>query len=78
VDSANPNAYPISGFTWVLVYEDQPDPAEAPTLAYVLWWAIHDGQRYATELEYAPLSPGAQRAAEAQIIKIKAAGQSVL
>ena len=30
-DSANPNAYPIVGFTWLLLYENQKDPAKADT-----------------------------------------------
>jgi phosphate transport system substrate-binding protein len=78
VNSANPTAFPIAGFTWVLVYEDQSDAAVAQSLVHVLWWAIHDGQRVASELDYAPLSPGAQRAAEAQIKRIKSGGRAIL
>lgn len=78
VDSANPAAFPIAGFTWILVYEDQTDPAAARTLAHMLWWATHDGARIAPELEYAPLSAAAQRAAEAQIKKIRVGGQPIL
>ena len=78
VNSANPEAYPISGFTWMLVYQDQTDPAVARTLAHMLWWATHDGQRFAQELDYAPLSPTALRAAEGQIRKITAGGSPVI
>jgi phosphate transport system substrate-binding protein len=78
VDSANQNAYPIAGFTWLLVYQEQSDAAVGRTLAQVIWWATHDGQRTAAELDYAPLSPGAQRAAEGQIRKIRAGGQAVI
>src|SRR5207245_832760 len=74
VDSANPQAYPIAGFTWILAYEDQLNPAAGQTLANLLWWATHDGQKFAQELDYAALSPAAQKAAEAQIRKIKAGG----
>jgi phosphate transport system substrate-binding protein len=78
VDSANPQAFPIAGFTWILVYEDQPERPVAQTLAHMLWWAIHDGQSMATQLEYAPLSPAAQQAAEKQIKKIKSGGQPII
>ncbi len=78
VNSANPQAYPIAGFTWILVYEDQGNPANAQALAHVLWWAIHDGQGLAGTLDYAPLSPAAQQASEAQVKRIKAGGRSII
>src|SRR5581483_5056225 len=36
VNSSASNAYPISGFTWVLVYQNQTDPAVANTLVSLL------------------------------------------
>jgi phosphate transport system substrate-binding protein len=78
VDSANPAAWPIAGFTWILVYQDQSNPAVAQTLAYMLWWATHDAQGFATALEYAPLSPAAQRAAEVQILRITNGGAPII
>ena len=47
VNSANPAAWPISGFTWILVYQQQTDPAKALALTRLLWWNLHDGQAYA-------------------------------
>jgi phosphate transport system substrate-binding protein len=78
VNSANPQAFPIAGFTWILVYQDQSNPAVANTLATMLWWAIHDGQSTAPQLDYAPLSLAAQHAAEAQIMRITSAGVAVI
>ncbi len=78
VNSASPQAWPIAGFTWILAYEDQADGAKGRTLAHVLWWTLHDGQRVAPELDYAPLSPAAQRAAEAQVRRIMVGGQPAL
>lgn len=49
------DAYPIAGFTYLMVYNDQSDPAKGPALAQFLWWVIHDGQKYAPPLLYAPL-----------------------
>ena len=77
-DSSNPNAYPISGFTWLLIYENQSDPAKADAVAQLAWWMIHEGQKFATPLEYAPLKGAAVKKAEALLKKIKADNQIVL
>ncbi len=55
VNSANPEAWPVSGFTWILVYQQQTDPAKALALTRMLWWNLHDGQAYAESLLYVPL-----------------------
>jgi phosphate transport system substrate-binding protein len=47
--------YPISSFTWLLFYENPKDKAEARIMVDFLKWALTDGQKYATELGYAPL-----------------------
>jgi phosphate transport system substrate-binding protein len=77
-NSANPEAYPIVGFTWIIVYEKQTDAAKAQTLATMLWWAIHDGQKLTADLGYPSLSPKAVAKAEAQIKKIQVNGQPVI
>ncbi|HEX9263606.1 MAG TPA: phosphate ABC transporter substrate-binding protein PstS [Candidatus Binatia bacterium] len=77
-DSPNPAAYPISGFTWLLVYENQTDAAKGDALANLAWWMLHDGQKYATPLEYAPLKGAAVKKAEALTKKIKVNNQVVL
>jgi phosphate transport system substrate-binding protein len=55
VDSANPQAYPIAGFTWLLIYKDMPDPVKGKAIVEFIKWAIHDGQAYTKDLWYAPL-----------------------
>lgn len=49
------DAYPISAFTYLLVYKDQKDHARADALADFLVWAVTDGQKIAPKLQYAPL-----------------------
>lgn len=49
------DAYPIAGFTWILIYGDQADPVKGKALTEFLGWATHDGQKYAPALLYAPL-----------------------
>jgi phosphate transport system substrate-binding protein len=77
-DSANPAAYPISGFTWLLVYENQTDPAKGDAVANLVWWMIHEGQKFAQPLEYAPLKGVAVKKTEALVKKIKVNNQMVL
>jgi len=52
--------YPISGFTWIIVYKDLKDAGmsreKAQELWKLLWWMTHEGQKYAKPLHYAPLS----------------------
>jgi phosphate transport system substrate-binding protein len=57
------NGYPISGFTWALIYKEQNYDGRslqrAQKMLNMLWWNIHDGQKYCNDLDYAPLSPAA-------------------
>lgn len=55
VNPPGAGAYPISSFTWLLVYQRHPDPAKARTLADFLRWAYTKGQPKASPLDYAPL-----------------------
>jgi phosphate transport system substrate-binding protein len=73
-DSTNAQAYPITGFTWVLAYVNAPDAAKGKTLAYYLWWSIHDAQKLNAALDYAALSPDAVKVAEAQIKSLMCGG----
>lgn len=77
-DSAHAKAYPITGFTWLLVYENQTDAAKADAVANLAWWMIHDGQQYALPLDYAPLKGAALKKSEALVKKIKVNGRPVL
>ena len=50
-------AYPIASFTWILLYEDPPDKAQAATMKEFMRWALGDGQKMAPGLGYASLPP---------------------
>ena len=71
------NAYPISGFTYILVYKDQQDQAKGKALVDFLWWGIHDGQQYAASLDYVAQPPEMVAKVEAQIRKITYNGKSL-
>ena len=48
-------AYPISSFTWLLVYANQTDATKGKKLVDFLRWAFHEGEGLASSLDYAPL-----------------------
>ena len=63
-----PDGYPIAGFTWAIIYKEQNyngrSVDRATKLVKLLWWNIHDGQKFAEPLTYAPLPAGAVTVAE--------------
>jgi phosphate transport system substrate-binding protein len=70
VNAPGADAYPISGFTWLLAYQEMPDMSKAVAFTRMAWWAIHEGQAANTELGYAPLPQGIVAKAEAKIMAI--------
>jgi phosphate transport system substrate-binding protein len=50
-----PATYPIAGFTYLLIPQQQTDEVKGKALADFLWWAVHDGQADAKQLLYASL-----------------------
>jgi len=77
-NAASPDAYPIAGLTYLLVYQDQKDPARARALAGFIDWAIHDGQTLAEGLEYARLPESVVKVNEASLKKLTAAGKPLM
>ncbi len=77
-DSDNPAAYPIVGFTWLLIYVDQTNEAKADAVMRLAWWMLHSGQQYASPLDYAPLQGAAIGKTEALLKSVKFNGQPVL
>jgi phosphate transport system substrate-binding protein len=66
--------YPISSYTYILVYKDQKDAAKGKALVDFVWWGIHDGQSFAKELHYAPLPADIAKRAEGKIKSITNGG----
>ena len=64
--------YPISSFTWLLLYEDPKDKTQAKTMLDFMKWALTDGQRYCGDLGYAPLPAAVVKMEMAALQKIKA------
>lgn len=65
VNPPGETAYPISGATWLLIYEKQNDAGKGPKLVQFLNWALTKGEAMAADLDYAPLPP----ALEARVLE---------
>ena len=63
--------YPISSFTWLLLYENPKDKGQAKTMVEFAKWALTDGQKYCAELGYAPLPEPVVKLEMAALAKIK-------
>lgn len=72
------DAYPIASFTWLLVYKDQPNEASGKALVKFLRWAIRDGQKYTSDLLYAPLPAQVVRQIEARLKQITYQGKPLV
>ncbi len=77
VDARGENAYPISGFTYLLVYKNLDDRAKGIALTRLAWWATHDAQQLNKDLGYAPVPAEITAKSEAFIRQIAAGGQAV-
>lgn len=81
-NSNNPEAYPISTFTWIIVYKEQNynkrTVEQAKTLASLLQFIISkDGQDLAIKTHYAPLSAKAVEKTDAIIKSMTFDGQPI-
>src|SRR5256714_2055369 len=74
-NASGAHAYPISSYTYILVYKDQSDATKGKTVVDYLWWGIHDGESFAKDLQYAPLPAEIVKRAEAKINSITSGGK---
>jgi phosphate transport system substrate-binding protein len=70
-DSANPQAYPITGLTWLLLYPQPKDAAKATALKGTIEWALTTGKATVTELGYVPLDDELVTKVKAELTKVK-------
>ena len=82
VNALGDQSYPISTYTYILLYKEmsnQPSmtKSKAEALAKFLWWAIHDGQKYAPDLIYAPLPQNIVSADEQLLTSLTYQGQTL-
>ena len=63
--------YPVSSFTWLLLYENPKDKAMSKVMVEFLKWALTDGQKYCADLGYAPLPADVVKLEMAALAKVK-------
>ncbi len=78
VDAPDEGAYPITALSYVVVPRESHDAAKGEALAKFLWWAVHDGQRLAPALDFAPLTPALVERAERSLHELRADGRPLL
>jgi phosphate transport system substrate-binding protein len=71
VNASAKTAYPISSFTYLLVYATQPDAVKGKKLIDFIKWAIHDGEQAAAPLDYAPLPKNVVAMLEKRLSMVK-------
>jgi len=74
VDAPGAQSYPISSFTWLLVYQHQTDAVKGKKLVDFLNWAMTEGEKSAPTLDYAPLPTEMVTSVKAKIATIDLAG----
>jgi len=78
----NPKGYPISSFTWALIYKEQNyggrSADRAKMLLKLLWYNVTDGQKNCVPLNYAPLSKSAVKVAENILKSATYGGKAIL
>lgn len=64
VDAGGAESWPVSGYSWVVVYKDQPNKDRAKILYNVLAWLVgSQGQDNAKSVDYVPLPRNVQETA---------------
>jgi phosphate transport system substrate-binding protein len=71
VDTDAPDAYPITSFTWLLLYKKYDDAARLRALKDFITYALTEGQSYATALGYIPLPESVVAKANAALSAIE-------
>ena len=77
-DAAGAEAYPITAFTWLLVYKQQSNKDQGQKLVHFLWWMMHEGQQAASVLHFAPLPKEVVAREEQALTEITYEGQPLL
>jgi phosphate transport system substrate-binding protein len=62
--------YPISSFTWLLLFENPKDKNQSKAMVDFVKWALTDGQKFTNDLGYAPLP--------AEVVKLEMAALATI
>ena len=67
VNAKGKGAYPISGYTWALLYHHLPDAAKQAALCRLFDWIDGDAQKIAPQIDYVDLPPAVSARARAAL-----------
>lgn len=70
VNEPGAQSYPITGYSWALVYAHQRDQATGLALVNMLDWLTHQGQTYAATNSYVPLPAPVRQYALSQLRQV--------
>ncbi len=71
VDAAGENVWPISGFSWGMVFENPQDKGRAKLVQSALLWLVTEGQPIAASLNYVALPPNIEEYSKHQLERMK-------
>ena len=71
-------AYPITAYSYLLVYENAKDPVKGEALAKYIWWGLHDGQKFSKDLDYAPIPDKVLLQVEARLKELRSGDKKLL
>lgn len=82
VNQPGKNSYPISSFSYLLVYKDldvlkNMDKEKAKAMVHLIYWMITDGQKHAPTLLYVPLPAEVQEIGKQGLAQIKYKGEQL-
>ena len=78
VNQPGASSYPISGYSWALIYTHQPSQATGQDLVTMLDWLTHDGQAYAAANLYVPLPAQVRQLAQTMLSQVTGPGGKLL
>ena len=77
VNAPSKTAYPISTYTYIMIYMDQTDCVKGKAALDFFKWAMSpDGDKFAAALDYVPLPDAVQKLVEAKLSKVTCQGKS--
>jgi phosphate transport system substrate-binding protein len=78
VNAPGKDSAPITGYSWLMLYKEQPDKTKGQALVDLFYWLVSpDGQKYGVDLNYAKL-PDNVAVANVATLKTVTSGGTVL
>jgi phosphate transport system substrate-binding protein len=77
-DASDPHAYPITGTTWALIYQNQTSASKAAALINFFSWVLTAGQDQTSSVNYQPLGKDLQQKCIGQLKKMTLNGRPIV